>query len=166
LPTAQAATGVDDFPTRAAEDALHIRGRGFQNQTAPQGTRQPRGCGKSRNERPAASTWRSGKTVGAATVITNVIATVHRRCDPSVTFLHHRSQKIAWITAAVQSRLRHARRIEAALESESGFLWRVIKSADDEIFAGMTTGAPLQLFILNFQALDNFRPRNVGTRDR
>lgn len=58
------------------------------------------------------------------------------------------------------------RRVEAALEGESGFLWRVIKRADDEVFTGMTAGTPRQLFIFIGEPLDNFRPRNIRARCR
>ena len=67
---------------------------------------------------------------------------------------------------AVQSRSGHAGRVESALERETGFLGRIIKRADDEIFARMSTRAPREFFIFRREPLNNFRPRNVRARSR
>ena len=90
--------------------------------------------------------------------------TIHRRSDSSVTFLLYRTQEITGISVPVQAGLRDACRVEAALEGESGFLGRVIKRADDEIFAGVTARPSGQFFIFYSEALNNFRPRNFGAK--
>src|SRR5213076_1077974 len=152
--------------TRASKDALHVSGDGLQNHTAPKRSRRFRSRRKSRNESAAAAARRTGKTVGAAVIVANVIAAVHRCGDSAVAFLHDRAEKIARISSAVQSRLRHARRVEAALGCESRFLRCVVKRADDKILAGMSAGSLLKSFVFNFQALHYFRPRNVRAESR
>ena len=91
---------------------------------------------------------------------------VNRRDDPTVTFLFHRTQKIARISATAQSGLRHSSRVEATFQSEPGFLRRVIKRADDEIFAGMTLWSSRELGVFISETLNNLRPRNVRSRRR
>jgi len=66
----------------------------------------------------------------------------------------------------MQSRFYNRGRIEAAFESEAGFLRCVIKSTDYEVFAVMTLGTSRQFFILIRKSLDNFRPRNVRSKFR
>ncbi len=61
----------------------------------------------------------------------------------------------------MQTRFCNRHRIEAAFESEAGFLRCVVKSADYEVFAVMSLRTPRQSFILGSKPLDNFSPRNV-----
>src|SRR5437667_391637 len=104
--------------------------------------------------------------VGIAAVIFNVMPTVYRGCDSAVAFLFHRAQKIARVRSAVESRFSHSRRIEAAFGSETAFLRRVVKCADDEILTGMTLRTPGEFFIFVSEPLYHFRPRNVRTQLR
>lgn len=62
----------------------------------------------------------------------------------------------------MQSRFCHASRVEATFESETGFLGRVIKCADNEKFARVALRASRESFIFGGEPLDHFRPRNVG----
>src|SRR5207248_11591429 len=68
--------------------------------------------------------------------------------------------------SAVQSRLRYSSRVKAALKRETGFLRRVIKCADDEVFPGMAAGTSRQFFVFVSESLHNFRPGNVAARCR
>jgi hypothetical protein len=166
LPLPQTAAGIDNPPARTPENPLHFRRRSFENQTASERSGQFGSCRKSWNER-AAATARCGRvTVGIAAVVANVISAVYRRGDSTVAFFFHRAQKIARVSPAAQSWLCDASRVEAALKSETGLLWRVIKRADNEVFAGVPTGTPRQFFIFVGETLDNFRPRNVRARCR
>ena len=53
------------------------------------------------------------------------------------------------------------RNIKAALGRKARFHRRVIKCADNEVFAVMTLRTSRELFILLLQSLDHFRPRNI-----
>ncbi len=63
----------------------------------------------------------------------------------------------------MQSRFCDWRRVKAALESETGFHWRVIESADDEVLAIVTLWTPRQFLVFVGKTLHDFRPRNVCT---
>ena len=60
----------------------------------------------------------------------------------------------------MQAGFGYAGRIKAAFECEPGFLGRVVKRADDEIFTGVSAGPSRQLFIFRGETLGNFRPGN------
>ena len=157
----QAAACVDNLPARASENPLNFWRGGLDNQAATKRPGQARCGGVSRNQRPSSAARRSGKIVGAA-IVTNVVAAVYRRCDSAKSLLFDRPEEIAGIGVAVQSRPAHPRRIEAAIEGESRLLWRVIKCADNEIFAAVSAGPSREFFILERETLINFRPRDVG----
>ena len=91
---------------------------------------------------------------------------VDRRNYSAKPFLFHRAKEIARVSSTMQSRFCDRRRVETALESETGFHRRVIESADDEVFAIMTLRTPRQLLIFVGKALHDFRPRNVCTELR
>lgn len=161
LPASQAAAGIHNFPTRAAENSLDFISRGFQNDSTPERSRRFRRSGKSRDQRTTASAGAGRVGVGLATHVLNIIAPIHRHADSPVAFLFYRPQKIAGIAAPVQSRFRHAGCVKTALEREAAFLWRVIKSADNEILTRMTDRPLRKSLILVGESLNNFRPRDV-----
>ncbi len=165
LPPPQTTAGIDNFPAGAAENALNFRGRSFEDQAAAQTALRPGRCRKTRNERSAA-TARSGRETVRASIVTNVIAAVDRRCDSPVTLFHHRTKKITRISSAAQPRFAYSSRVKAALESESAFFRRVVERADDEIFAGVTLRTPEEFFIFVGKTLHHFRPRNVSAGER
>ena len=141
LPTVQSPAGIDDFPAAAPENALYIDPRLFEEPNrgakaliiSPPPKIAELKCRRHHSART--------KTVRAA-VITNVIVAVNRRRNSPAALFYDRAQKIARVSSPVQTAFGHARRVESALESKTGFLWRVIKRADDEVFAGVSTGTP------------------------
>ena len=167
LPPAQTATGVDNFPSGAAEDFLH-RGRGSLNDhtTAQHALTQFCSSGKARDQRAPSSRGCRRKSKRISPVVPNIMAAVDRRRYPAEAFFFYRAKKIARIGSSMQARLGHARRVESALESETGFLRRVIKRADDEILAAVTARTSLEFFVFVGEPLDNFRPRNIRSEFR
>jgi hypothetical protein len=81
-------------------------------------------------------------------------------------FLFDRVKEIAWVSSTMQSRFYDRRRVETALESETGFHWRVIESADDEVLAIVTLWTPRQFRVFVGKTLHDFWPRNVCTELR
>jgi hypothetical protein len=67
---------------------------------------------------------------------------------------------------AVQAGPADPRGVKAAIKGESRFLWRVIKCANNKIFAGVSTGPPRQFFIFRRETLNNCRPGNIRERSR
>src|SRR6266853_1674020 len=165
LPAPQTAAGIDNFPAGAAENALNFSGRSLQHQPTMERTLRFRGSGKMRDQHSAATAWSRRETVRAS-IVTNVIAAVDRRCDSPITLFHHRTKKITRISSAAQPRFAYSSRVKAALESESTFFGRVVKCADDEIFAGVTLRAPGEFFIFVGKPLHHFRPRNISAGQR
>src|ERR1700720_3614045 len=96
----------------------------------------------------------------------NVISTAHWYRESSVAFFFHRTQKIARIGSTVEPAFGDPGRIEAAFESKTRFLGRIINRANNEIFTGVPARTPPQSLIFVSQTLDNSRPRNVGQRCR
>src|SRR6266446_10658900 len=101
LPAPQTTTGIDNFPAGAAENAVNFSGRSFQHQPTMERTLRFRGSGKMCDQRSASATWRRRETIRAS-IVTNVIAAVDRRCDSPVTLFHHRTKKITRISSAAQ----------------------------------------------------------------
>src|SRR5947207_14139009 len=165
LPAPQTTASIDNFPAGAAENALNFSGRSLQHQPTMERTLRFGGSGKMRDQRSAA-TARSGRETIRALIVANVIAAVDRRCNTSVTLFHHRTKKITRISSAAQPRFAYSSRVKAALESESAFFRRVVESADDEIFAGVTLRTPEEFFIFVGKTLHHFRPRNVSAGER
>ena len=66
----------------------------------------------------------------------------------------------------MQSWFCHRRRVKSAFKCKSGFHWRVIKSADHEIFAAVTLRPVREFLVLIRETLDNFRPRNISANVR
>jgi len=64
----------------------------------------------------------------------------------------------------MQSGLRHRRRVESALKSETRFHRRVIKCADDEVIAIVTLRTPRKFLILIREPLHHFGPWNVRVK--
>ena len=58
------------------------------------------------------------------------------------------------------------RRVEAAIEREPGFFWRVIECADNEEFPGVSARPTRQSLILECETLIDFWPRNLRERSR
>ncbi|PYK87098.1 MAG: hypothetical protein DMF47_04135 [Verrucomicrobia bacterium] len=66
----------------------------------------------------------------------------------------------------MQSRSRHRRRIKAALEGETRFHRRVVKGADDKVFAAVPLRTVRQFFIFVREALHDLRPWNIAAGSR
>ena len=145
----------------AAKNPLDLGSSRFEDRPAMKRAGGTCGGRKTRDERSASTAWRTAETIGAA-IVTNIVATVHRRRNPAITFLSYGLQKIARIGVAVQSRFGDSGRIEPALECEPRFLGRIIKRADDKIFARVTTWPARQFVIFGSEALRNLRPWDFG----
>src|SRR5437762_11046001 len=122
--------------------------------------------GKLYDQSSASAARRRRKPIAIAAVVTNVIAAVDWCNDSTESLFLNRTKKIARIDSAVQARLCHARRIKAALEGKTTFFWRVVKGADDEIFAGVTLRTTGEFFIFVGRTLHHFRPRNISAGER
>src|SRR4029453_2156648 len=85
-------------------------------------------------------------------------------CYPAKTLLLDGAKKISRIFAPTQSRLRDRSCVKTALESESGFEWRVVKRAGHEVFAAVSLRPPRQLLIFVGESLHDFRPRDIRTK--
>src|ERR1043166_209563 len=92
------------------------------------------------------------------------MTTVDRRDDPADAFLLHRAQEIARISSSSQPGLRHRRRVESAFKCKPGLHRRVIKRADDEIFARVSARAIREFFIFDLETLHDLRPWNFRAR--
>src|SRR5437879_2714684 len=65
-----------------------------------------------------------------------------------------------------QARFGHGGDIESALDGKAGFHRRIIKGADDKVFAVVSLRTSRQFFILKREAPNNFRPGNVSAEGR
>src|SRR5438132_5139862 len=166
LPASQTTAGIDNFPVRAAEDALNFSGRSFEHETTMQAGLRFRRRGKSCDQRSASAARRRRKPVGIAAGVTDVIAAVERCNDSTESLFLNRTKKITRISSAAQPRFAYSSRVKAALESESTFLRRVVERADDEIFAGVTLRTTGEFFIFVGKTLHHFRPRNISAGER
>jgi len=119
------------------------------------------GSGKARNQNPASARRIRSERIGIAAVVTNVIAPVDWRDDPAEAFFLHRTQKVTRISSPAQTAFCNWGCVKSAFKREAGFLRRVIKGTDYEIFAVMSLRTPRQSFVLIRKPLDNFRPRDI-----
>ena len=119
--------------------------------------------GKTRHETATAACWPRRKNKRISAVVANVIAPVHRSNYPAETFFFDRAKKVAWISSAVQSGLCYWCRIESAFGCKTRLHGRVVKRADDEVFATVSLRTPREFFIFLRQTLHDFGPRNVGS---
>lgn len=165
LPSAQPAARIDNFPAGAAKHLPYAWSGRLNDcavaQAVPSGAR---GGGEPRNQRRSpASCDVPGEAIGIAAAVTKVIAAIDRLAQPAEAFFSHQNKKVARIFSSTQSRPRHRCRIEAALERKTGFHRRVVKRADDEVFAVMPLRTPREFFIFLSKTPHDFGPWNVGS---
>ena len=121
LPSAQPAARIDNFPSGTGKHLPHAWSWRLNNRTVAQAALSAaRGGGEPRNKRRnSASCDVPSEAIGIAAAVTKVIAAIDRLAQPAKTFFSHRNKKVARVFSPTQSRPRHRRRIEAALERKT-----------------------------------------------
>src|SRR5205085_2330617 len=88
-----------------------------------------------------------GKRIGAAAIVTHVVAAVNRFAQPAESFLPHGYEKIARIFSATKSRPSCRCSIKTALGGESRLHRREIQCANNEVLARVPLWAPRQQIV-------------------